>query len=85
MRCSNIHDNLIILCLKGTQLIAENYTLDVNKIPRFLPTSHYLIFAKFYLYDNTGIVDVLKTRFEGHIVNLAPIRLKHAFNPEMLG
>lgn len=62
---------------------AVNYTIDISKIPRFLPSSQFLSFVEFYMYDeNLKKIMFFKTKFEGNVVNLNPLQMKNVFkNP----
>lgn len=70
---------------KGTQMNAENYTIDISKIPRMVPTSPFRSIQEFYLYENLKKVMFYKTVFDGNIVNLNPLRMKNVFKPGTLG
>lgn len=71
---------------KGTKFIAENYTLDADKLPRFIPSTPYLNIVEFFIYEKLEKIRFCRLKFEGTIVNLKPLLLKNAFNPSaMLG
>lgn len=66
---------------KGTQFNAENYTLDADKLPRFLPSAPYLSIIEFFINEKSKKVRFCRLRLEGHIVNLNPLRMKKVGKP----
>lgn len=64
---------------------AENFTIDISKIPRIVPTSPFRSIQEFFLYEKSKKVMFYKTVVDGNVVNLNPFRIKNVFKPVTLG
>lgn len=69
--------------MTNLKYLREHYS--ESKIPRFLPTSSFLVIVDFKMFTNSSTVYFIKSRYEGQIINLAPLLLKNVFKPEMIG